>query len=254
LNLPRRDDVRFDIRRFAEVTSTNDVAAEYASRGAAEGLVVVAEAQTAGRGRLGRSWHSPPGSGLYVSVLLRPEPQVARLLTLAGGVAICEGVAESTGLAPVIKWPNDLLSPEGKRKLAGILVEGTATGQQVEHVVFGFGLNIRAGAYPPDLRGRATSLEEELGRAVEGERVLEFCLAALARRYDDLRQGHAAGVLERWSELAPDARGSRIEWQRDGQVVRGVSAGIDSDGALLARTEQGTERIVSGEVTWCFSQ
>jgi BirA family biotin operon repressor/biotin-[acetyl-CoA-carboxylase] ligase len=252
--LPQKAELRFDIRRYSEVGSTNDIAAEYGARGAAEGLVVVAETQTAGRGRFGRTWHSPPGSGVYVSVLFRPEAELASMLTLAGGVAICEAVRESTGLPAIIKWPNDLLAPEGRRKLAGILVEGIATGRRVEQTVFGFGLNVRRSAYPPDLRGRATSLEEELGRPVEPELVLEFCLAALARRYEDLKQGRRAAVLDRWRELAPDARGTRIEWVRDGEVVRGVSAGIDADGALLAETERGTERIVSGEVTWCFSQ
>lgn len=237
-----------------EVTSTNDIAAQYASGGAAEGLVVVATEQTAGRGRFARSWHSPPGSGLYVSVLLRPSTEVARLLTLAGGVAICEAVRESTGLSAFIKWPNDLLAPGGRRKLAGILVEASATGRGVEYAVFGFGLNIRARGYPPDLIGRATSLEEELGRAVDGESVLECCLASLSRRYEDLQEGRQQAVLARWSELAPDARGTRIEWIRDGRILRGVSAGIDADGALLAQTPQGVERIVSGEVTWCFSQ
>lgn len=242
------------VLRFAEVSSTNDIAAEQGARGAAEGLIIIAESQTAGRGRFSRSWHSPPGSGLYVSVLLRPATEVAALLTLAAGVALCEAVRESTGLQPRIKWPNDLLAPGGTRKLAGILVEGSATGGRVEYVVLGFGLNIRASVYPPDLVGRATSIEEELGRPVDGVHVLDCSLAALARRYDDLHEGRRDEMLARWSELAPEARGTRIEWVRDGQPLRGVSAGIDADGALLARTGQGIERIVSGEVTWCYSQ
>jgi BirA family biotin operon repressor/biotin-[acetyl-CoA-carboxylase] ligase len=236
------------------VSSTNDIAAAYAARGAAEGLVVIAETQTAGRGRFARSWHSPAGSGLYVSVLLRPSPHVVPLLTLGGGVAICEAVRETTGLPAIIKWPNDLLAPVGRRKLAGILVEASATSHGVEYAVFGFGLNIRPSAYPPDLVGRATSLEEELGRSVDAEQVFGCCLAALARRYEDLSAGRQQDVLARWSELAPDARGTRIEWARDGKAMSGVSAGIDADGALLAQTGQGIERIVSGEVTWCFSQ
>ena len=242
------------VLRFTEVSSTNDIAAEQGASGAAEGLVVIAESQTAGRGRFSRSWHSPPGSGLYVSVLLRPPTEVAGLLTLAAGVALCEAVHQSTGLQPRIKWPNDLLAPGGRRKLAGILVEGSATGGRVEYVVLGFGLNIRARPYPPDLIGRATSLEEELGRHVEESHVLDCSLAVLAQRYDDLLEGRREAVLARWSELAPEARGTRIEWVRDGQTMRGVSAGIDADGALLARAGQGMERIVSGEVTWCYSQ
>jgi BirA family biotin operon repressor/biotin-[acetyl-CoA-carboxylase] ligase len=243
-----------EIVRLPEVGSTNDVVAERAALGAPEGLVVVAERQTAGRGRFSRTWHSPPGSGLYVSVLLRPSEEAARLLTLAGGVAICEAVRESTGLQAMIKWPNDVLAPDGTRKLAGILVEASATGSGMEYAVFGFGLNVRASAYPPELIGRATSLEEELGRTVDGERVLDACLAALARRYADLKAGRGQEVLARWLELSPAARGRRIEWTRDGRTRTGVSAGIDAEGALLARTDQGIERIVSGEVTWCYSQ
>jgi BirA family biotin operon repressor/biotin-[acetyl-CoA-carboxylase] ligase len=247
--------LRFEpVLRQSEVSSTNDIAAAYAARGAAEGLVVIAETQTAGRGRFARSWHSPAGSGLYVSVLLRPSPQVAPLLTLAGGVAICDAVRESTGLPAIIKWPNDLLAPGGRRKLAGILVEASATSRGVEYAVFGFGLNIRPSAYPPDLVGRATSLEEELGRPVDAEQVFGCCLTALAHRYEDLSTGRQQEVLARWSELAPDARGTRIEWTRDGKAMSGVTAGIDADGALLAQTAHGIERIVSGEVTWCFSQ
>lgn len=240
--------------RHGEVTSTNDVVAVHASHGAAEGLVVTADMQTAGRGRLGRAWHSPPGSGLYVSVLMRPEPAVVPLLTLAGGVAICEAVRESTGLQAVIKWPNDLLAPDGRRKLAGILVEGSSTAGRVEYAVFGFGVNVRAAAYPPEIRDRASSLEEEIGRPIDGATVLEFCLTALARRYDNLKEGRAASVLARWTELAPGVRGTRVEWERDETPRHGLSAGIDGTGALLVQTEEGIERIVSGEVTWCFSR
>ncbi len=243
-----------EIVRLAEVPSTNDIVAMHAARGAAEGFTVVAESQSAGRGRHGRVWHSPPGSGLYVSILLRPRREAVLLLTLAGGVALCEAVRESTGLGAIIKWPNDLLAPDGRRKLAGILVEGSATGKQVEWAVFGFGLNVRASAYPAEIRDRATSLEEELGRGVDGESVFQFCLAALDRRYRDLHEGRAAAVLARWSELAPHASGTTVEWVRDGMAQRGVSAGIDAAGALLVRTQQGLERIVSGEVTWCFSR
>jgi BirA family biotin operon repressor/biotin-[acetyl-CoA-carboxylase] ligase len=186
--------------------------------------------------------------------VLRPAPHVAPLLTLAGGVAICEAVRDSTGLAVVIKWPNDVLAPDGNRKIAGILVEGSASAGRVDSVVFGFGLNVRASAYPPEIRGRATSLEEELGRPVDGELVLQHCLAGLRQQYEDLGRNRVREMLARWSELSPGSRGARIEWTRDGEVRRGTSAGIDADGALLARTAQGLERIVSGEVTWCFSQ
>jgi BirA family biotin operon repressor/biotin-[acetyl-CoA-carboxylase] ligase len=242
-----------EIVRESEVGSTNDVVAARAAQGAAEGLVVVAESQTTGRGRHGRSWFSPPGSGLYVSVLLRPPASAASFVTLAGGVALCEAIEESTGLPAEIKWPNDVLAPGGTRKLAGILVEGSASGARLDYVVFGFGINVRASAYPPEIRDRASSLEEELGRRVDAETVLSSVLSALDRRYDDLLSGRAAHVLKRWSDLSPSARGAMVEWTREGdaRVHGGVTEGIDQGGALLVRTAEGLVRIVSGEVTLC---
>jgi BirA family biotin operon repressor/biotin-[acetyl-CoA-carboxylase] ligase len=234
-----------------EVGSTNDVVAARAARGEAEGLVVVADAQRSGRGRHGRSWHSPAGGGLYVSVLLKPPGQFVPLLTLMGGVALCEAVRESTGLAVEIKWPNDLLAPGGKRKLAGILVEGSATGSRVDYAVFGFGINVRASAYPAEIRDRATSLEEELGRHVDANSVLTFALAALDRRYDELLEGGGNAILARWLELAPAARGARVEWTTGGVSKIGTTEGIDASGALMVRTGDGLQRIVSGEVTLC---
>jgi BirA family biotin operon repressor/biotin-[acetyl-CoA-carboxylase] ligase len=240
-----------EIVHESEVASTNDVVAARAARGEAEGFVLVAGSQTAGRGRHGRTWHSPPGSGLYVSVLLKPPPGAVGLLTLAGGVALCEAVRESTALAVEIKWPNDLLAPGGKRKLAGILVESSASGSRVDYAVFGFGINVRPGAYPAEIRDRATSLEEELGRPVDPSSVLSFALSALDRRYGDLLEGRADDVLARWLELAPGARGARVEWNVDGVLRAGTTAGIDAAGALLVRTPAGVDRIVSGEVTLC---
>lgn len=233
-----------------EVTSTNDRVAARAALGAPEGLVLVAETQTAGRGRQGRSWHSPPGSGLYVSVLLRPPSDVVPLLTLAGGLAIAEALRESTGLPVQIKWPNDVLAPGGARKLAGILVEGSASAGRFEHAIFGYGINVRSTAYPLELRDRATSLEEELGRPVDAQIVLSSTLAALDARYGDLLEGRGADVLARWSALAPRARGARIEYTVGTERRTGVSAGIDSTGALLVDTARGLERLVSGDVTW----
>lgn len=240
-----------EIARLHEVGSTNDIVAARAAAGEPEGLVVVADEQTSGRGRHGRSWHSPAGTGLYVSVLLRPPVQESSLLTLAGGVALCESLRESTGLATEIKWPNDLLAPGGTRKLGGILVEGSATGSRLEYAVLGFGVNLRASAYPAEIRDRATSLEEELGRAVDAETVLSLALDALDRRYDDLLAGRGDAVLSRWLELTPGARGAQVEWSAQGALRSGVTEGIDRTGALLVRTATGMERIVSGEVTLC---
>ncbi|MGH9312738.1 MAG: biotin--[acetyl-CoA-carboxylase] ligase, partial [Vicinamibacterales bacterium] len=184
-----------------EVTgSTNDEAARLAAHGAESGTLVIADAQTAGRGRLGRSWFSPPGAGLYASIVMR-LPCAPPLLTLAGGVALAEGLRCATGLAVELKWPNDLMAPGGRRKLGGILTEGSSEGGLLAFVVFGFGINLlgpfdaaRGRSFDRELADRATSLEAELGRPVDRSVVLVECLAALAARVRDLAEGRAADI------------------------------------------------------------
>lgn len=237
--------------------STNDVAAGLAADRDAEGTVVVADAQTAGRGRLGRTWFSPPGSGLYVSVVLTPrraavEPERAtRLLTLAAGVALAEAVEAASGLAPAIKWPNDLTV--GRRKLAGILAEAIASPGSVsppQAVVLGYGINVGAMAYPPDLADRATSLETELGRPVDRAALFGESLRALATRYGDLLGGRYDAILDEWRRRAPRSTGARVEWDTPAGVRTGTTAGIDEQGALLVRAANGIERLLAGEVRW----
>jgi BirA family biotin operon repressor/biotin-[acetyl-CoA-carboxylase] ligase len=228
---------------YPEVGSTNDVAGVLAGRNADEGLVVIADRQTAGRGRLGRSWASPSGAGVYVSVLLRPSPQAAALLTIAAGVAVAEGIGSATGLAVHVKWPNDVHVSE--RKLAGILAEGAAS-----HVVLGMGINVLSAAYPPDVSARATSIEAELGRRVDRGLVLAECLTALASRYRELGRGSGRLVLDAWRRRAAPMRGRRVEWESAGMRHTGRAEDIDDDGALIVKASAGTFRIRSGEVRW----
>jgi BirA family biotin operon repressor/biotin-[acetyl-CoA-carboxylase] ligase len=237
-----------------ETGSTNDVAARAADRGEPDGTLVIAAAQTAGRGRLGRTWFSPPGAGLYVSTILR-DADVARWLTLAGGVAVASGIRQATGLPVQLKWPNDVVAVTGgafaaRRKVAGILAEASSGAEGLQYVVLGFGINVRAGAFPPELGDRATALELELGRPVDAARVLVDVLASLDRAVRDLRRGAAADVLARWRALAPASVGAPVEWDTSAGVRRGTTAGLDADGALLVRDGAGVERIISGEVRW----
>jgi BirA family biotin operon repressor/biotin-[acetyl-CoA-carboxylase] ligase len=210
---------------------------------------VVADQQTAGRGRRGHTWFSPPGAGLYVSVVLAPatarvDPMRATmLLTLAAGVAIAEGVEAATSLAADLKWPNDLLA--GGRKLGGILAEGSG-----DTVVLGYGLNVLATAFPPELVDRATSLESALGRVVDREALLAETLAALSQRYDDLLDGRFDAILDAWRRRAPAASGTRVAWTTNSGTLSGVTQGIDDHGALLVRVDDRLERIVSGELHW----
>jgi len=229
---------------FSTVGSTNDEAALLAT----EGAVVVADAQSAGRGRRGRTWFSPPGSGLYVSTVLAPararDPRRATpLMTLAAGVAIAEGIHASTGLDVDLKWPNDLYA--SGRKLAGILAEAVG-----DVVVLGYGINLTASAFPSDLRDRVTSLEGQTGLVPDRARVLVETLAALAVRYGDLLAGRFDAILDAWRVRAPAALGARVTWTAGSNTRSGVTAGVDDDGALLVKTDAELQRIVGGEVTW----
>lgn len=255
------DAARDRLRRFGqplyyctETGSTNDFASTLAERGAPEGATVVASTQTSGRGRMGRDWFSPPGAGLYVSVVCR-NPVAAPFLTLAGGVAVAEGITIATALPVQIKWPNDIVvvdghGPNRRRKLAGILAEASSTGGGVQHVVLGFGVNLRSAAYPAELADRATSIEAELGRAPDGAAVLVETLVTLEGLIDELSAGTARHLLARWRALAPSAHGTPITWDAPSGPVSGTSAGLADDGALLGKTANGIERIISGEVRW----
>jgi len=239
---------------FDEIGSTNDAALRAAERGVAEGHVFIAGAQTAGRGRLGRTWHSPPEAGLYVSTIIR-RSALAPWITLAGGVAVAQGIRESTGLPVQLKWPNDVVAVTGtafqsRRKLAGILAEASSGADAIQYIVLGFGINLRQSALPPELEGRAGSLEGELGRPVDGGVVLAAALAALHRVTEQVTASGPAALLAEWRRLSPSAEGGRVEWDASSGTRTGVTAGIDADGALRVMTPEGLERIVSGEVRW----
>lgn len=247
---------------FSSTGSTNDVATMLAADPAAEGVVVIADTQTAGRGRLGRTWFSPPGSGLYVSVVLTPgrarvDPaRATALLTLAAGVAMAEAVETVSGLRAGLKWPNDLYVE--RRKLGGILAEAVAvpwtgaerTPRAPMNVVLGYGINVASAAFPQELADRATSLESELGRAIDRAALLAESLAALAHRYADLLEGEYDVIVDLWRSRAPTGTGARVSWITQAGPQSGVTMGIDERGALLVRTADRVERIVAGEVTW----
>jgi BirA family biotin operon repressor/biotin-[acetyl-CoA-carboxylase] ligase len=240
----RRADARFDVRWHASTPSTMDMAAALAHDGAAHGVVVAADEQTRGRGRRGTTWASPVGAGLYFSFIARPRCERSlSLLTLAAGVAVRDGILSATGLPADVKWPNDLLA--GKRKLAGILAEGLAIGTPAQAVIIGVGLNVAAAAYPPDVRARATSIEDELGRRIDPGLVFAGILISLWDRLAQLDQS-PGDILQAWRAASPNAIGTPVEW--NGR--HGVTAGIDDDGALLVKTNTAVERIIAGELQW----
>lgn len=243
---------------FETVSSTNDVAETLAGNGTAHGTVVVADAQASGRGRMGRTWFSPPGAGLYVSVVLRPEVlqplalplSLASSVSLTAGVALAEGIRGASGLPAEIKWPNDLVVE--RRKLCGILAEASSnSAHALQHIILGYGINIRPAAYPPEIADRATSLESELGRPVDRAAVLAETLGCLAEWLRDTSGDAFGRMLDRWRALSPSSTGARVEVvQPGGGWVAGTTAGIDTDGALLVSVAGEVRRVIAGEVRW----
>jgi BirA family biotin operon repressor/biotin-[acetyl-CoA-carboxylase] ligase len=238
---------------FDATTSTNTVAARRADLGATEGTTVIADTQTGGRGRHQRSWFSPPGAGLYVSVILRGsavstgDPGSPSLLTLASGVALAEAILASSGLRPDLKWPNDLMSRG--RKLGGILAEG-AHDHHGSHVVLGFGINVRVVAYPRELSDRVTSIEAETGSSVERAFLLAESLAAIAHWLGELRAKRFNAILTAWRGFAASLRSAPVEWDSPHGVRRGHAEDVDEHGALLIRIAGRLERVIAGEVRW----
>ena len=235
---------------LAVTDSTNRVAMEMAENCAPHGTVVVADAQTAGRGRMGRRWMSPAGKNLYVSLLLRPSvPTVdAPLLALVAGVALADAV-EAVGVPASLKWPNDLYC-EG-RKAAGILAEMASDPDGVRHVVIGVGLNVNMeeADFPPDLRGTATSLRICAGRAFRRVDVLARLLDAFGTRYAEFVGGGFASLRDGW-DRRDFLRGRRVLLRRHGGEGWGTADGLDTVGALRFLPDGGPaiESVHSGEI------
>lgn len=234
-----------------ETGSTNQDAFRLAEEGAVEGTVVLADRQTAGKGRLGRQWASPGGVNLYLSVVLRPElpPYEAPQLTFLSAVAVARAIEDETGLKPAIKWPNDLLL--GGHKIAGLLNEMNAETDRIGFVILGIGVNLNMAAdqFPADLRTPATSLKLALGRPVERNRFAARLLAALDDEYARFRRAGFGPVREAWSQRC-NAYGRQVSVEVAGKLLVGDFSGIDHDGALLVgRLDGRCERVMSGDVT-----
>jgi BirA family biotin operon repressor/biotin-[acetyl-CoA-carboxylase] ligase len=242
-----------DIRYFTDVDSTNDVALALAEAGAADGTTVLAEQQLRGRGRRGTTWFSPPGAGLYMSRVVRLSVPASglSLVTLGSGVAVARAVREATGLPLELKWPNDLVMGRPWRKLGGVLSEAVGNGSRVDAVVVGVGLNLRSAAYPPDIGHLATSIESELGRAVDRAPVVVRVLTELADVIRALDEGNHAWICREWRRLGAGGLGGAVVRWRDPQGERsGLARDIDDDGALVVEREGRLERLIGGEVTW----
>ena len=241
------------LRYFAEVDSTNDIALALSEAGAVEGTSVLADVQHAGRGRRGRTWFSPPGAGLYLSVVVRPADSATTLsrLTLAAGIAAADAVTTASGLPVELKWPNDLVTGRPWRKLGGLLCESVGPGATIEAVVVGLGVNLRQVAYPPEIADRATSIETELGRAIERSALVVEILARLRDAIERLRSGDAGWVAAEWRRWGrAGLGGARVRWVDQRVERHGFAQDIDEDGALLVESNGRLERLLAGEVTW----
>ena len=237
------------MHHYETLDSTNDLAKELGSRGAPEGTVVVAETQTRGRGRLGREWESPPGVGLYVSVVLRPmlPPMELPQITLTTAVAVVRAVRRVTGLAPGIKWPNDLIL-SGK-KLGGILTEMESESDRIRYLVVGLGLNVNNPEFPPGLKDLATSLALEAGRPFSRVNLLQAWLEEFEGLYERFLHQGFPEILEAWKRHTVTL-GKKVTVRQGPREIQGQAEDVAPDGALLIRVANGEVlRVTSGEIT-----
>lgn len=236
---------------FYSVDSTNAFASRMLAHGrsVADGALILAESQTAGRGRMGRSWHSEPENGLYFSLVLRPEmpPSVAPLFTLGCALAMHNAVERNTRLDVDIKWPNDLLV-DGK-KICGILAEIQAETDRIHSLVVGVGLNVNHPTLPEEIAARATSLRLASGRHQSRLEILVDFLEQFEQLVDRFRVSGPSSVVSEWTRHSSFASGRRVEITDGYRTVRGVTCGLNPVGALRVETSPGTvEDVYSGDV------
>lgn len=231
---------------YGQVGSTMDEARLLAEGGEPEGTVVIAEEQTAGRGRFNRAWVSPPGENLAFSVVLRPAQAQLRYVNMAATLAVAGAVEALTGLQPAIKWPNDVRL--GGKKVSGILIETSMVEAGLRYAVLGIGLNVNMDpARFPEIAELATSLLRETGRKADRTRVLQEVLVRLDDLYQAVRNG--GSLVSRWASML-ETLGKVVQVRWRDQVLEGRATGVDDEGNLLLRQPDGsTIPVVAGEVT-----
>jgi BirA family biotin operon repressor/biotin-[acetyl-CoA-carboxylase] ligase len=234
-----------------ECSSTQDLAAELARQGEPEGSMVITEAQTRGRGRKGRSWISTPGTGVCLSVILRPKLQASQIvqIPMVAGVAAVRAISAVTCLEPDIKWPNDILL-NGK-KVAGILTEMSCEKDQINYIILGIGINVnsRHSDLPKAIRDTATSLRIESGRNISRITMVQRYLIDLETAYYSYLANGFENIRQEWKSLSSTI-GARVEILDGPEHLTGEVLDIDTDGFLLLKTDAGKiQRIVAGDVS-----
>jgi BirA family transcriptional regulator, biotin operon repressor / biotin---[acetyl-CoA-carboxylase] ligase len=235
----------FIIHHFASIDSTNDQLKKMVS--APEFTCIVADQQTAGKGRHGRTWHSAPGDGLYLSVLLCPQGSLSKIpsLSLMAGIAVAEVLIARDIAGVDIKWPNDVLVND--RKVCGVLVEGTSSGSNHHRIILGIGVNLNHRSFPQKLSATATSLMIETGRSVDIDQFCGQLLDRIAHWYERWTLGDA--IISRFQELSSYARGRMVIVTLDDEQITGETAGLTLTGALNVATGDGKiKQIMAGEV------
>jgi BirA family biotin operon repressor/biotin-[acetyl-CoA-carboxylase] ligase len=238
------------IHYLSEIDSTNRFAFKRAQEGGAEGEVVIADSQTNGKGRMGRSWFSPAGLNLYLSVILKPKLPPARTpqITLTAAVALAETVQSFFGAPPAIKWPNDIMV--GGKKLAGILTESSCDSNRVHFVVVGVGvnLNLPADLLPEEIRGRATSLLILTNKTIDRTAFAGQLIQDLDRCYGELEDKGFPWIARRWESFF-ELRGRKVTVEMAGRLLSGTAKGIDGEGALIVEEDGGArQRVIAGDV------
>lgn len=233
---------------FPSTDSTNRVALDMGRKGAPHGQAILAEAQTSGRGRLGRAWTSPAGKGIYLSVILRPNLDLSQVskLTLAAAVAAAETLESAKIKNVQIKWPNDLLIKG--RKVCGILTEMVAEADRVECVVLGIGINVNTAA--SDLPSHATSLKLEAGKDLDRNALTAALLNNLETRLAQVEGLAWEKTRAAWNRRSA-VKGKQVKVTTLNQAVVGTAQGIDPSGALLVKTREGVKKVYSGDVLSC---
>lgn len=236
----------FIIHKFDKLGSTNDSLKKMTDE--PEFTCVVADEQSAGRGRRDRQWHSSPGDGLYLSVLLLPgATKKLSLLSLTAAVSVAETLIERNVTGVDIKWPNDVLV--NGRKLGGILIESVSAGANAPRIVAGLGVNLNHDSFPAELIATATSLKIETGRATEVDEFRDQLLRRLFVWYGRWKRGDGKTILDRWTQLSSYAHGQRVNVALETENINGETAGLTEDGALKLRLDDGSLRtILAGEV------
>jgi BirA family biotin operon repressor/biotin-[acetyl-CoA-carboxylase] ligase len=232
------------------VGSTNSEAMDAAAAGAPEGTTYIAEEQSAGRGRGGHAWTSPPSTGIYCSIVLRPSlsPADALLLSLMAGVAVYSAIEQVTAVKPDLRWPNDLML--ANKKFCGILTEMNAEVTRVRYAVVGIGINVNQWEFPPELEPIATSLRIASGREWSRVELTAHLLQSLDREYSALVadvSAARANIFRRFEQVSSYARGKHVHVDQDGGYD-GVTAGLDERGFLRVETNAGMKTVLSGSV------